>query len=395
MKDKKKIGLVAGIAAAVAVIGVISVVLIGHFNKKEETYRSIQVYDLEGSATIDREGVGNIQASEKLFLQSGDKVQVAADSFMRLKLDDDKYISVEQNSSFWIEANGDDAHSKTKIHLEQGAVTSEIQNKLNDGSTYEVTTPNSVMAVRGTTFRVELAAENQKQAAIKLSTFSGTVASALIQQDGSLAEEVLVEAGKELKIAVSDKGAQYTATPSDIRYDELPAQALKALGQTVKADHEADAENTENPVNTGNTVNTGAPENEGNMENAANAENTGNPKNDGNPENAGAPEDTGASEDTENLQPARQEEQMQNPAEVPDGGLVIEETDKEQEMPSEEEQKPAVYTVTFMYNGRVFATQPVLAGQCANRPKLVPNLQGDWDFDFSNEIDRDIIIEWK
>lgn len=389
MKDKKKIGLVAGIAAAVAVIGVISVVLIGHFNKKEETYRSIQVYDLEGSATIDREGVGNIQASEKLFLQSGDKVQVAADSFMRLKLDDDKYISVEQNSSFWIEADGDEAHSKTKIHLEQGAVTSEIQNKLNDGSTYEVTTPNSVMAVRGTTFRVELAAENQNKAAIKLSTFSGTVASALIQQDGSLAEEVLVEAGKELKIAVSDKGAQYTAAPSDIRYDELPAQALKALGQPVKADHEADAGNTENPVNTGNTVNTGAPENDGNMEN------TGNTENDGNLKNAGAPEDTGASEDTENLQPAQQEEQTQNPAEVPSGGQVIEETDKEQETPSEEEVKPAVYTVTFMYNGRVFATQPVLAGQCANRPKLVPDLQGDWDFDFSNKIDKDMIIEWK
>ena len=67
---------------------------------------------------------------------------------MRLKLDDDKYILVEENSILTIVAEGTKEDSKTAIHLEQGAITNEIQNKLNPNSSYEVTTPNSVMAVR-------------------------------------------------------------------------------------------------------------------------------------------------------------------------------------------------------------------------------------------------------
>ena len=53
------------------------------------------------------------------------------------------------------------------------------------------------------------------------------------------------------------------------------------------------------------------------------------------------------------------------------------------------------YTGTFIYNGKVFATQQVTAGECATCPVLMPAKSGRWDFDFAAPITEDIRIQWK
>ncbi|MDD6069281.1 MAG: hypothetical protein PUC12_00485, partial [Clostridiales bacterium] len=145
--DQKKISgkWIGIIGAAVIIVIVVTVFFIKGFSKTEDFYRSIQIYDLKGTATIEREGIGTMNAVQNLYLESGDRICVGEDSFMRLKLDDDKYIMVEENSILLIVAEGTKTDSQTSIHLEQGAITNEIQNKLNDKSAYDVTTPNSVM----------------------------------------------------------------------------------------------------------------------------------------------------------------------------------------------------------------------------------------------------------
>ena len=45
-----------------------------------------------------------------------------------------------------IGSEGTEADSRTRICLEQGAITNEIQHPLSEGSQYETSTPNSVMA---------------------------------------------------------------------------------------------------------------------------------------------------------------------------------------------------------------------------------------------------------
>ena len=199
MEKKKISGKVIGVAAVAAVaVCAIVIFLVLHFTKKDDTYRSIQIYELNGTTTIEREGIGEIDAVENLYLESGDRVIVGADSTARLKLDEDKYILVEENSILTVVAEGTATDSKTSIHLEQGAITNEIQNKLNDNSTYNITTPNSVMAVRGTIFRVEVYFDESGEVYTKVSTFEGSVASSLILPDGTKQVEILlVEGGKE------------------------------------------------------------------------------------------------------------------------------------------------------------------------------------------------------
>ena len=84
MKNKLKIILpIGGILIAAVVILLI-------FLLREEAYRVIQVSKVEGHAGVQRIDVGNLDAYVGMMLQSDDDVSVDADSYLYLKLDEDK-----------------------------------------------------------------------------------------------------------------------------------------------------------------------------------------------------------------------------------------------------------------------------------------------------------------
>lgn len=213
------------IICACAAVAVTAVVVIALLFNKEEAFRSIMVYDVKGSAVIERETVGAMNAAENLYLESGDRVSVAADSSMRMKLDDDKYVMAEPDTVFSVEAEGTEADSRTRICLEQGAITNEIQHPLSEGSQYETSTPNSVMAVRGTIYRVELSVDENGDQNTKLCCFQGKVATKPVLSDGTYGEEILVPAGSELVVYQDGTMGEV----SGIAYDELPRQAVVNL----------------------------------------------------------------------------------------------------------------------------------------------------------------------
>ena len=79
------------IAAAVAIILLIT--------KKKDSYRVIKIYEVEGAAFVQRDGVDDLEPYANMLLKSGDTVRVDAGS-MTLKLDEDKYVYVEENTEF-------------------------------------------------------------------------------------------------------------------------------------------------------------------------------------------------------------------------------------------------------------------------------------------------------
>ena len=339
MKKAKISGKMIGILAAAIVLLLAAVFLILYFAKSKESYRSIQIYDLEGSATIERDKIGIMEAVENLYLQSGDRISVAEESAMRLKLDDDKYILVEENSILTIVAEGTKEDSKTAIHLEQGAITNEIQNKLNPNSSYEVTTPNSVMAVRGTVFRVEIMQNETKELYTKVSTFEGKVGAKLIFPDGTMQEaDTLIGGGKETVIRMDEQVTEFVTEPQDIVYEEISVECLEFL-KTI-------------------------------MENGTSFANL-------------------ELEELEMLIAEKKEEASQESEVLPD-----DEEEESEEASEEPEQVTESVTVTFLYNGVVFGTQTVERGSIIAAPKLAPASQGAWDFDFSQAITEDTIVSW-
>ena len=123
---KALIGIGAGLAAIVVAVIVIAVAT----SNKKEAYRTIKVYDLIGTATVNRGGNTDINAYVDMRLQSADTVKTGADSYAQLKLDEDKYILLEPNTEINLVATGDKKDSKTQIYLKQGAIVNAIENEL-------------------------------------------------------------------------------------------------------------------------------------------------------------------------------------------------------------------------------------------------------------------------
>lgn len=234
-KTVKKGPLIGAIAGATVVILAVVVILL--LNRKEAVYRIIKVFELDGKSTVTRQDIGDLDAYDNMVLESGDQVYVDSGS-LTLKMDEDKYVYAEEKTRFQLEAAGTSENSKTRIRLEEGILTNEIQNKLSDESSYEVNTPNSTMSVRGTIYMVDVYEENGIRYT-KVSVFEGAVATKLIYADGSVSDqEKLVEKGKEVLIYDDNSGTDYVGEPSDIDYSALPQGVIAFLLEKANAGYD-------------------------------------------------------------------------------------------------------------------------------------------------------------
>ena len=238
MDEKKKMNINLKIVIPAIAVVIIGIIVAALFLNKEDGYRSIQVYQVNGNVILERENIGVMDAYENLNLISGDALETFVESFSRLKLDDDKYVLVEQDSKIEIFATGDQANSKTDIRLDKGAITVEVENKLNDDSSFEVTTPNSVMAIRGTVFRISAATDENGEPITRITIFEGAVTVQKKAEDGTLSEESRIESGKEA-IIYQENEEEVLVILDEIDETLLPKEVLEFLQEeVVRDDHE-------------------------------------------------------------------------------------------------------------------------------------------------------------
>ena len=198
-----------------------------------DEYRIIQIVETSGHVTIEREGVGSLDAYPKMKLQNADKVSVAKDSYARLILDNDKYVYVEPNTVFSLEASGTSKQSYTNIKLEKGAITNEIQKPLSAESQYKIETPNSTMSVRGTVYYVRVDV-NKEVSYTTLKVFDGKVETKLFHEDGKETDPVMVSSGKGVKVHGEEDLREYVVSDmneieTDIKLEELDDDTLETL----------------------------------------------------------------------------------------------------------------------------------------------------------------------
>jgi len=145
-KKKSKKGLMIGVITAVAVllIGVIAVVVL-----KKEVYRTLEIIECYGNSAVHRDDK-IIEAYEGMKLRSGDHVSVNENSYVRMCFDGDKYVYLEGQALMKLVASGTQKDSRTAINLELGTMVTELTRKLSDGGSYEINSPNTTMAIRGT-----------------------------------------------------------------------------------------------------------------------------------------------------------------------------------------------------------------------------------------------------
>ena len=341
--------------------------LCGCAGEKEEAYRMIQVLEVSGSVSVERASMGVMDVYEGMRLESGDKITVGAESWLKIKMDEDKYALVEPDSVLRLEASGSSADSKTVLHLEAGAVSNRLEEKLSDASSYEVNTPNSTMAVRGTVFRVEVTIDENGVSISNVSVYGGSVATRLVYPDGTMDEEqaaVLLVDGTAAQMWGNDVLSEYVTTDAALELDDLRLETLEFLREAQDAGQklEISQEELEELITT--------LEQESGEEPAASEE-----------------EPTASTEET--TEPT---EEMTAPTTAPTTPKPTTPTIPPATDPSATE--PSHYTVTFRYNGATFATQSIQRNAAAEVPKLRPTASGNWNFDFTTPITQDIVIVW-
>ncbi len=353
---------------------------------KEEAYREIRVLSLEGTSSVTRASVGTMDAYKDMRLESGDEVAVDSSSNLVLELDGDKYVMLEPGTKITLEAEGTKTDSKTTIHLQAGAVVNHLTEKLNDKSSYEVTVPNSTMAVRGTVFRVEVTYDENGDSFATVSVFQGVVASRLIFPDGTIEEldkEKQIPMGKEV-IVHGD-----TEEPHDIDYGQLPKETLEFLIDCINRmgedeEFSIDKDECEELIRE--------------MEQEETPENVD--------EAAEEPEETEdqTDEKIKPLEPVK-EETPETPVPEP-----LQPTKTEPESPKKSSsssetsstETKKTYTVTFQAGKSVFCTQSVEEGQTATQPTLLPSSSGFWrltneekEYNFTQKITGDLTLDWQ
>ena len=202
---------------------------------KKEGFRTIQVYQLEGKAEVTRKNQGTLEPYVNMMLQNGDEGKTFEDSYLYLKMDEDKYLLAEPLTQFHLEATGSAKNSRTKIEIAEGAVVSHITEPLSEKSSYEVKSPNSTMAVRGTSFRVYVWYDENGISHTVLEVFEGTVEVRLIYPDGSVSSESKkFTVGQTVSIWGNSETSDYDYVGDSIDYYTLDIPTLEFLKIAIK-----------------------------------------------------------------------------------------------------------------------------------------------------------------
>ena len=205
-KKNKRIILFSTVAVLIAIVAIVVVLKVKDAN---EGYRTISVVETSGTVVVVQDG-REYQAYSGMKLQEGYELVTSGNSYVRLVLDGDKYIKVEAGSKMVFETLGMLGSGKTRLTLERGAMTSELVSPLKTDEEYVVNTPNAVLAVRGTYFRLDLKPTENGEIVADVVTYGGKVATKRVQPSGEVVEEeVLVEAGRKVCINMDEHKTSY------------------------------------------------------------------------------------------------------------------------------------------------------------------------------------------
>ena len=106
---------------------------------KQDGYRTIKIFEITGRVGVVNNGV-EYEAYPGMILTEGYSIVTSSDSSVRLVLDGDKFIKLEEGSKATFEKLGMLGTGKTTINLERGAILSEIVHSLSSTESFIVNT---------------------------------------------------------------------------------------------------------------------------------------------------------------------------------------------------------------------------------------------------------------
>ncbi|MBQ6934907.1 MAG: FecR domain-containing protein, partial [Clostridia bacterium] len=217
-KQKSKKTKIAVILFLVAIMIITAVTVVLAFGETNEGYRTITVIDMSGTVGVVRDNM-EYSAYTGMHLEEGYTVVTSGNSYVRMLLDDDKYVKLEAGSkAVFEELSG----GKTAIRIERGSLVSEVTKPLEVDEDFIVNTPNAVLAVRGTLFRVDLSRNEKGELNTDVMTYGGAVSSKRVQPDGEVEDiEVTIREGFKATVNMDEEDTVYLVDDVEIDLSTL------------------------------------------------------------------------------------------------------------------------------------------------------------------------------
>ncbi|MCX7711691.1 MAG: FecR domain-containing protein [Clostridia bacterium] len=199
-----------------------------------DTGRAAKITDLSGTVNVQKAGgEKKFSAFKGMSLSQGDSISTGKASWVELEIDNDKLVKISENTQLGVAElagsieSGDD---QTGLKLWFGKVWTNIKNKLNIRSKYEIRTPKTVMGVRGTQFFVSLDDEKTVVAVLEGKVYSVTYTTEQ-RPDGTVLERAVEAYINPNEQAVVDESAPLDSgiTVQPVKLESLPSTILEEI----------------------------------------------------------------------------------------------------------------------------------------------------------------------
>lgn len=238
MESVKKLRL--GDKAIPIIIALVAVVIVGIaaavIHKKQdkvETQRTARVVEVNGPCSILREGA-TINAIADMPIYSGDTFFSGVNASARIMVDDDKFLYLDAATRINFTASGTPDDTHTMIYVETGSLLTEVKEKLAEGETFDIVTPNTCTAIHGTIPMVTVAKNWEGKTTTTIGFAEGEGEITVFERDASGAVR-----STNLTMGAHE-GASFTTEESAT----LTAQDAQSLSETGKTSGGKTAENT-------------------------------------------------------------------------------------------------------------------------------------------------------
>ena len=185
---------------ALIIVGIIAGVVYSK-RDKVEAQRTAKIVEVNGPCTVMREGA-LLNAVADMPLYSGDTFYSGIDASARIMIDDDKFLYLDPTTRINFTASGTPEETHTLIYVETGSMLTEVKEKLADGESFDIVTPNSFMEIHGTKTLTQVVADAQGNITTSAAVLQGNVSFATVKlSDGKIVyvQEDLI-AGQSLDV---------------------------------------------------------------------------------------------------------------------------------------------------------------------------------------------------
>ncbi|MCR5801792.1 MAG: zinc ribbon domain-containing protein [Lachnospiraceae bacterium] len=215
-KKKKKKSILPIILLFILLVAAVGGGVLFFFRSQLFAASMKMVYSEGTVAVYDNEGY-ELEVGDNLKLQDGDSMKTEADSLAYIALDQDRFVTLMQQSSAEFIKKG----KKLKLDLTRGRIFFNIDNKLKSGESLDICTSSMIVGIRGTSGYIDTDEHGNEVVYMT----SGTVT---VSSTDKNAKPVEVSAGEKLTATVNSDG-EVEFEVEEYSLSSLPKEAANEI----------------------------------------------------------------------------------------------------------------------------------------------------------------------